>query len=66
MTRIKIVPNDDLNADGQWIEVRVSLPPHTRWRTMEDLIKPHIPAGYHAVAVEPGGGYPGKPQLAVV
>jgi hypothetical protein len=66
MTRIKIVPNDDLDADGRWIEVSVSLPPHTRWRTMEDLIKPYIPAGYHAVAIEPGEGVRTKPKFSVV
>jgi hypothetical protein len=66
MTRIKIVPDSDLNADGRWIEVPVSLAPRTRWRAMEELVKPHIPAGHHAVAVEPGESFISKPRLSVV
>lgn len=54
MTRIKIVPDTAPNDDGEWIEVPVDLPERTRWRFMEAIVQPHIPAGYHAVAVERG------------
>lgn len=54
MTRLKIVPDNEPNADGEWIECPVEVPPHTRWRHMEMLVRQAIPAGHHVVAIEPG------------
>jgi hypothetical protein len=54
MTRVKIVPDAEPNADGEWIELPLDFPTRTRWRLMETLVKPHIPAGYHAVSLERG------------
>jgi hypothetical protein len=54
MTRIKIVPFATPNADGKWIEVPIDLPMRTRWKTMESLVMPFVPAGHAIVAVERG------------
>ena len=54
MTRIKIVPNATPDADGEWIDIPVDLPCRTRWKTMEHLVAPYIPAEHHVVALERG------------
>lgn len=54
MTRIKIVPNKEPNADGEWIEIPLSLPERRRWTSIEHLVAPHVPEGFHVVSVERG------------
>lgn len=54
MTRIKVVPDAEPNAEGEWIEAPFELPPRTRWRHMEIMVARLIPPGHHVVAVEPG------------
>lgn len=67
-TRIKIVPDSDMNAEGEWIDIpTVDLPERTRWIAMESRVRPYIPAGYHVVAVERGvRPFGALPKLAVV
>jgi len=54
MTRIKIVPDAEPNADGEWVECPVELPRGTRWRHMETVVAQCVPAGHHVVSVECG------------
>jgi hypothetical protein len=58
--RIKIVPNSNPNAEGEWVEIDLDLGgrERRRWRTMEHLVTPFVPEGHHVVAVERGGGPP--------
>lgn len=58
MAQIKIVPDNDMNAEGEWIEVPVSLAPRTKWLAMEAQFKTHVPAGFHIVAVQRDRGEP--------
>ncbi len=51
-SRIKIVPDTEPNAEGEWVEVPLDL--SGRWKGMEALVAPYIPAGHHVVAVERG------------
>ena len=52
MARIKIVPLKEMNADGDWIDIPVDFPRGMKWREMERLLTPHIPAGFFVVAAE--------------
>ena len=54
MTRIKLVPNATPDADGEWLEIPVDLPIRTRWKIMESLVMPFVPAGFNVVTVERG------------
>lgn len=52
-TRLKIVPDDDPNADGEWIEVTRRLGHSSRsWRQLEALYRDDIPEGHHMVSIE--------------
>lgn len=54
MTRIKVVPDAEPNADGEWVETPLVMSDRVRWRIMEMLVKPFVPKGHHVVAVERG------------
>lgn len=54
MTRIKLVPNETPNADGEWLDIPIDLPARTRWRFYEEAVKAFVPEGFHVVAVERG------------
>lgn len=66
-TEIKIVPNASPNADGEWITVPgewITVPgdlPRAilrNWLAQEAAVAPHVPAGFHVVAISGGGsGY---------
>ncbi|TGT64037.1 hypothetical protein EN809_034845 [Mesorhizobium sp. M2E.F.Ca.ET.166.01.1.1] len=54
--RLKIVPNDQPNADGIWIQVAARTRPgpvSRRWTDTAELYEPDIPEGYHLVGTEP-------------
>ncbi len=51
-TRIKVVPEDTPNADGEWIKVEIDLPATTRWKVAEVILAPYIPKGHVLVAME--------------
>jgi hypothetical protein len=51
-SEIKIVPDAEPNADGEWIEVPVDLRHVRRWVNIDALVKPYVPAGFHIVAVD--------------
>lgn len=55
--RVKIVPDAHPNADGEWIELAVDLSPAAlrSWLKCETEVFPHVPIGYHVVAVSGGG-----------
>ena len=48
---LKIVPDDEPNADGTWIEVAFERVPmlSNRWVEIERFFAPLIPKGYHLV-----------------
>ena len=48
---IKIVPDAEPNADGEWIEVAFNLPVTTSWRKTDEYLSPFVPEGFHLVAV---------------
>lgn len=50
--QIKIVPDNQPNAEGEWIEVPVAPPHGTRFRDYEDLYRAQIPVGFHIVAIQ--------------
>lgn len=50
--RVKIVPNDNPNADGRWIEVCVDRIHTTRWNRAESRLYRHIPDDHHMVSYE--------------
>ena len=54
MARIKIVPDNDMNAEGEWINVPIDFPRGVAWREMEAQMKPYAPAGFHIVGAERG------------
>jgi len=53
--RIRLVPNDQPNADGHWILVDMGMPKsrgcHARWTDTVEAVKEHIPEGFHVVSV---------------
>jgi len=51
MSQIKIVAHATPNADGDWIEVPVDLSGFRRWRQMEKVVEPFVPAGYFVCQV---------------
>lgn len=51
MSRVKIVPDAEPNADGRWIDLPDHAPPANFVRQW-DLLKPYLPAGHHVVQVE--------------
>ncbi len=51
MTMIKIVPDSSPNADGEWVDIPVTFPRSMKWLETEQLVRSHIPAGFHLVAV---------------
>lgn len=49
--RIKIVPNDEPNAEGRWTHAPGD-PPQTRnWCNSVDAVAEHVPAGWHVVSI---------------
>jgi hypothetical protein len=58
MTRIKLVPNDEPNAEGEWVELRGSVEVHTtlRWRELEIFLQTIgvVPEGMHVVSIDHG------------
>lgn len=68
MTWIKIVPDNNPNADGKWIEVETKIEPNpTRgwFQKMLDLHAVDIPPGFHAVQFETiGGTFLSKPETS--
>lgn len=54
MTRIKVVPKETPNADGEWLECPFALPVGSRWRDLAEYVSPIVPGGYFLVAVECG------------
>lgn len=60
-TLIKIVPDIEPNAEGEWIVAIVELQPNTRWREAEGLLLSSIPFGHHMVSYRSSqDGYPGN------
>jgi hypothetical protein len=49
---VKIIPKATPNDQGKWIEIDgPSIPPdNTRWRTVSDLLSPHIPDDHFLAA----------------
>lgn len=54
IVKIKLVPNDEPNADGEWKAVEVTLPfsTGTSWLAAASRLAPYVPEGYHIVAYE--------------
>jgi hypothetical protein len=54
MIEIKIVPNAEPNAEGEWIETTIARMPGgpSRWTDLEQLVRPFVPEGFHVVAVD--------------
>lgn len=48
---IKIVPDATPDADGKWINIDAELPTTSRWVEAEQRLSPHIPEGWHLVAL---------------
>jgi hypothetical protein len=48
---IKLVPDNDPDADGRWIAIETGEPPSNpqTWRVMMTFFEPHVPAGQHIV-----------------
>jgi hypothetical protein len=53
-TRIKVVPNETPNADGEWLDIDLDLPERMRWRDYGAKVAAFVPAGHQVVAVERG------------
>ncbi len=52
MAQIKIVPDSAPDAEGEWITtIPVEFPHSMKWLETEQLVRSHIPAGFHLVAV---------------
>lgn len=51
-SQIKIVPDAEPNADGEWIEIAVDLRHVRRWVNIAAIVAPYVPAGFHIVAVD--------------
>lgn len=49
--RIKIVPDETPNADGEWITVDAEAPRTTSWVETVTAMEPRVPKGYHIVAL---------------
>lgn len=49
---IKIVPDDDPNAKGEWIKVPLRSANYRSWVDTERAYKNDIPDGYHAVSFD--------------
>lgn len=49
-TAIKIVPDAEPNADGEWINVDFDVPPTTSWIETAQYLERFIPKGFHLVA----------------
>lgn len=50
---IKVVPDAEPNADGEWIEVDadpVILSPGNKWTGVEAVLGPLAPEGHHVVS----------------
>lgn len=58
---IKVVPDAEPNADGEWIHARLTEKEITEmrsdrsWITTQRVLQPHAPAGHHIVAISRGG-----------
>ncbi len=52
MVKIKIVPNATPNADGKWLVIDAKMPDTRGWVNSVEHFAPHVPEGYHLVAVE--------------
>jgi hypothetical protein len=50
--QIKIVPNTDPNADGEWIDIPIDVSDVRGWRNVASAVDPHVPEGFHVVAVD--------------
>lgn len=49
--QIKLVPDDQSNADGEWVDVPGSPPVGMRFHEYETLYAAQIPEGFHMVAI---------------
>lgn len=61
MISLKLVPDADMNAEGEWVTVDAIVPAGAKWAVMANLVKSFIPAGYHVVGVSRPGRDPDKP-----
>lgn len=54
---IKIVPDSAPNADGEWIEIAAEIPrvKGINWLGIVAVLKPHVPEGFHIVAISKDG-----------
>jgi hypothetical protein len=50
--QIKIVPNNQPNADGKWVDVPESPPRGMKFAEYENLYAAQIPEGFHMVATQ--------------
>jgi hypothetical protein len=50
--QIKLVPDAQPNADGEWVDVPAGPPHGTKFREYETLYAAQIPAGFHMVAIQ--------------
>lgn len=50
--KIKIVPDSEPNADGEWIAVETSATAPRRWTDMVNFFRTNVPEGKHLVAVK--------------
>lgn len=55
-SRIKIVPDETPNADGEWITITADTPQTSSWVEAAKALEPFIPKGHHLVAL--GGRTP--------
>lgn len=59
--RIKIVPKEEPNADGQWIEVDAFVSPNARgWNAIAAALVPAVPETHFLVAYELDDGTSGE------
>lgn len=49
--RIKIVPDAEPNADGEWIRLDCDMPLTLSWRRACDQVAGFVPVGFHIVAM---------------
>lgn len=51
--RIKVVSDDDPNAEGEWIVIKDErMPLEASWKSACDHVARHCPEGKHIVAME--------------
>jgi hypothetical protein len=50
--QIKLVPDDQPNADGKWVDVPASPPHGMKFAAYSGLYREQIPAGFHMVAIQ--------------